>query len=121
MRIDIVGLDPSGLRDTVEHFNVQAADGEDPVHNAGELPYARKKGDPEASHPNLAPLDQPPFYAFELQPGAIGTKGCLVTSVDAEVLDGDDRPIPGLSASSNNAAHIMASSTPVMAEPSDRN
>ncbi|MFC6719828.1 FAD-binding protein [Natrialbaceae archaeon GCM10025810] len=34
-------------------------------------------------------------------------KGGLVTTVDAAVLDYDDKPIPNLSAASNSAAHIM--------------
>jgi 3-oxosteroid 1-dehydrogenase len=64
-------------------------------------------GDPEAPHPNLAPLDTPPYYAIELEPGGVGTKGGLVTNVDSEVLDWNDRVIPGLYAASNSAAHVM--------------
>jgi 3-oxosteroid 1-dehydrogenase len=52
--------------------------------------------DPEAPHPNLAPLDWPPCYAVELLPEAVGTKGGLMTSVDSEVLDWDGEAIHDL-------------------------
>ncbi|MEF8814072.1 MAG: FAD-binding protein [Halovenus sp.] len=102
-----LGVNADGLRTTVRQFNEHARDGEDPEFHAGSTAFGQKRGDPEAAHPNLAPLEEPPYYAFELQPGAIGTKGGLVTSIDAEVLDTEDTPIPGLYASSNSAAHIM--------------
>jgi 3-oxosteroid 1-dehydrogenase len=50
------------------------------------LPYSNQNGDPDADHPNLEPLDEPPYYAVELQTGANGTKGGLVTDVEASVL-----------------------------------
>jgi predicted oxidoreductase len=64
-------------------------------------------GDPDAEHPNLAPVDEPPYYAFEIHVGAMGTKGGLSTTTEAEVLNHDDDPISGLYASSNSTAHLM--------------
>jgi succinate dehydrogenase/fumarate reductase flavoprotein subunit len=102
-----LGIDPNGLKETIETYNEYAAEGRDPEFHSGELPYSQEKGDPEAEHPNLAPLDEPPYYGVEIQPGTIGTKGGLVTDVDAAVLNYKNESIPGLYASSNSAAHIM--------------
>lgn len=102
-----LGIEPDGLRSTIEEYNEHASAGDDPIYNSGQTPYSNKKGDQEAEHPNLAPLDEPPYYGLEINPGVIGTKGGLVTTVEAEVVDYDDDPIPGLYAASNSAAHIM--------------
>jgi 3-oxosteroid 1-dehydrogenase len=67
-------------------------------------------GDPGAGpHPNLGPLDQPPYYAVKVLSGTIGTKGGPVTDVNATVLTraGLTRagePVPGLYAVGNAAA-----------------
>jgi len=103
----IIGVDADGLQETVERFNEHAPDGEDPEYHSGEKAYDRHMGDPDADHPNLAPLTEAPFYAYEIKIGAMGTKGGLVTTADAEVANHDDDPIPGLYASSNSAAHLM--------------
>jgi 3-oxosteroid 1-dehydrogenase len=70
--------------------------------------YDRYWGDPRR-HPNpcLAPLDKPPFYAVELHPGDLGTKGGLVTDTRARVLDVHGAPISGLFATGNCAASAM--------------
>ena len=64
-------------------------------------------GDPAAPHPNLGPVDRPPFYAYEVYPGVVGTKGGPVTTTRSEVLDLDEDPIPGFYAASNGTAHVM--------------
>ena len=104
---EIIDVDAEGLQETVEQFNEHAADGEDPEYHSGEKAYDRHMGDPDADHPNLAPLTEAPFYAYEIKIGAMGTKGGLVTTADAEVVNNHDDPIPGLYASSNSAAHLM--------------
>jgi succinate dehydrogenase/fumarate reductase flavoprotein subunit len=104
---DILGIDADGLQTTVERFNSHASDGEDPDFHKGESQYDRHMGDPDAEHPNLAPVDEPPYYAFEIHVGAMGTKGGLSTTTEAEVLNHDDDPISGLYASSNSTAHLM--------------
>lgn len=92
---------------TVERFNEHARDGVDPDFSRGESAHDHRIGDDDAADPNLAPLDTPPYYAFEVKPGALGTKGGLVTTPDGNVVDVDDRPIPGLYATSNATAHVM--------------
>ncbi len=46
--------------------------------NLGESAYDRYYGDPTLDNPNLAPLDEAPYYAIPIYPGDIGTKGGLV-------------------------------------------
>ncbi|WP_255197553.1 FAD-dependent oxidoreductase [Halorarius litoreus] len=104
---EVLGVDPDGLEATVEQFNEHARRGEDPEFGRGQTAYDNFVGDPDTDHPNLGPLDEPPFYAIEVHSGIIGTKGGLVTRPDGAVLDVHEEPIPGLFAASNSTAHVM--------------
>jgi succinate dehydrogenase/fumarate reductase flavoprotein subunit len=95
------------LGDTVDRFNRHARRGEDPDFQRGESAHDRHIGDPDTTDPSLAPLDTPPYYAFEVEPGAIGTKGGLVTTPQGAVVDTTDTPITGLYATSNATSHVM--------------
>jgi 3-oxosteroid 1-dehydrogenase len=103
------GIDPDGLAETIDHFNEHARKGLDPEYGRGESAYNRSLGDPNRKLPNPAvgPIDEGPYYACEVLPGDIGTCGGLVTDEHARVLDGDDRPIPGLYATGNSTATVM--------------
>ncbi|HVX16738.1 MAG TPA: FAD-binding protein [Acidimicrobiales bacterium] len=104
----LCGIDPAGLAETVERFNANAERGVDPDYGRGESAYNRALGDPNRKvHPCLGPIDEPPFYACEVLPGDIGTCGGLVTNEHAQVVDGDERPIPGLYAAGNSTATVM--------------
>ncbi len=93
-----IGVPADALTATVERFNVHAADGEDPEFGRGSFPYDRFIG-------RLAPLGDGPFYALELRPGCLGTKGGPRTDADGRVLSAlDHTPIPGLFAAGNAAA-----------------
>ena len=100
-----IGVDPSGLVETVARFNQHASDGADPDFHRGESAYDRYLGDSEADHPNLAPLVASPFVAVELTCGAFGTRGGVRTDSVGQALNPFDEPIPGLFAVGNNAAH----------------
>lgn len=54
--------------------------------------------------PCLVAVDEPPYVAAELVLSDLGTKGGLRTDPDGRVLDGADRPIPGLYAAGNTSA-----------------
>ncbi len=104
----LCGIDPDGLAETVDHFNVHARNGVDPDYGRGESAYNRALGDPNRKvHPCLGPIDEAPFYACEVLPGDIGTCGGLVTDEHARVLDERDRPIEGLYATGNSTATVM--------------
>ncbi|WP_063018548.1 3-oxosteroid 1-dehydrogenase [Nocardia niwae] len=103
-----IGVPPAALSATVERFNRFALAGRDEDFRRGDSAYDRYYGDPTVRpNPCLAPLEQGPFYAVEMVPGDLGTKGGLVTDEHARVLDSDDRPIPGLYAAGNNSASVM--------------
>jgi 3-oxosteroid 1-dehydrogenase len=54
----------------------------------------------------------PPFYAVNMVPGDLGTKGGLVTDKYARVLKRDGTPIFGLFAVGNNSASVMGNTYP---------
>jgi succinate dehydrogenase/fumarate reductase flavoprotein subunit len=81
------GIDPSGLRQTVDNYNQHARHGEDPLFGRGATPYNRKQGDPEnLPNPCVAPIDTGPFYAVKVQPGCFGTFAGLKVNPHAQVL-----------------------------------
>jgi 3-oxosteroid 1-dehydrogenase len=103
-----IGVPSAALTATVERFNRFARAGRDEDFRRGDSAYDRYYGDPTVRpNPCLAPIEQGPFYAVEMVPGDLGTKGGLVTDEHARVLDSDDRPIPGLYAAGNNSASVM--------------
>ncbi len=92
----ILKLPTGSLVATMKSYNEHAANGEDPEFHK--------------YHDWLKPLDQGPFGAFECSYGKapyVGfTLGGLKTSIDAEVLDHNDQPIPGLYAAGACASNI---------------
>ena len=101
-------LPAESLAKTVERFNEMARAGRDEDFGKGESAYDRYYGDPgNTPNPCLAPLTKPPFYAFRLVPGDLGTKGGLVTDEEARVLRDDGTAIPGLFATGNVSASVM--------------
>jgi 3-oxosteroid 1-dehydrogenase len=108
-----VGIDADGLAETVRRFNGFAAEGVDRDFRRGESVYDHFYGDPDhAPNPNLGTLEKGPFYALEVHPGAIGTKGGPTTTRDAEVRGADGRVIAGLYAAGNVMAGITGPGYP---------
>jgi 3-oxosteroid 1-dehydrogenase len=108
-----MGVPADKLKRTVETFNAGAAQGKDPQFGRGDAAYDRYYGDPKVSpNPNLAVIDQAPFYAFPIYSGDIGTNGGLVIDEQARVLDAADQPIPGLYATGNCTASVMGGAYP---------
>jgi succinate dehydrogenase/fumarate reductase flavoprotein subunit len=102
-----IGVPPDELRKTADRFNQFARQGRDEDFGRGDSTYDRYYGDPSFPNPNLTEVSKPPFYAFALTPGDLGTKGGVMTDVDARVLREDGSPIPGLYAAGNVAASVM--------------
>ena len=108
-----IGVDPDGLRRTVETFNDHAKRGDDPQFGKGSTSYNRSLGDPEHKpNPCVAPIEDGPFYAVKLVIGDLGTFAGLRCNENAQVLNGDGRPIPGLYSVGNDAASIMGGNYP---------
>ncbi|HUG78211.1 MAG TPA: FAD-dependent oxidoreductase [Burkholderiales bacterium] len=107
-----IAVDPAGLLASVERYNQHAARGEDPDFHKGSTVLNRFNGDPAATHPCLAPIEQPPFVAQALWPADISVSTGLATDADARVLDADGAPIPGLYACGNDMASIFMGTYP---------
>lgn len=109
-----LGIDSSGLASTIARYNEGASIGQDPEFHKGSNVYNHFGGDPlHKPNPNLAPIDQGPFYAVRLVPGDLGTFQGLVTDPYARVLrEGDQSPIAGLYAVGNDMASVMGGAYP---------
>lgn len=106
-----INVPEENLVNTLLRFNEMALKGTDEDFHRGESAYDRYYGDPRITpNPCLAPLNKPPFYAVEMVPGDLGTKGGLVTDEHARVLRADGSVIEGLFAAGNNAASVMGRS-----------
>jgi 3-oxosteroid 1-dehydrogenase len=102
-----IGVDPSGLAQTVSDHNKYAEAGVDPDFGKGSTAYNRLFGHTRAApNPNLAPIVKPPFVALRIVPSSLGTAIGLKTSGNAQVLDAAGAPIPGLYACGNDMASV---------------
>ena len=108
-----IGVDAVGLAETVATHNRDCAQGVDTAFARGASALNRFNGDPQQQpNPCMRPIERSPFYAVEVQPCSIGTALGLRTGVDAEVLDGQGLPIPGLYACGNDMGSVMRGTYP---------
>ncbi len=102
------GIDPVGLRETIERFNPNAREGIDPEFHKGDSAYNRYLGDPKWKPNNcLAPIETPPFYGAAIYPGDVGTCGGILTDEHARVQRADGGVIENLYATGNSTASVM--------------
>lgn len=101
---------PTQLRATADRFNELARKGHDDDFNRGDSAYDNYYGDPTLPNPNLYPLGKPPYYAFQIILGDLGTSGGLRTDEYARVLRSDDSFVKGLYAVGNTSAAVMGRS-----------
>lgn len=105
-----LGIDPESLCATVERFNGFARSGYDADFRRGESTWDREWGDPTHS-PNgsLGTIEHGPFYAVELRPGALATKGGLKIDSRSRVVAAarDQAVIPGLYAAGNVSSNAV--------------
>jgi hypothetical protein len=103
-----LGIDARGLTETVERWNAHCAEGHDPDFGRGDSAFDRWWGDPAfrgKREGTLGPLDTGPFYAVQVNSGALGTKGGPKIDENGCVVDLEGDVIPGLYAAGN----VMAS------------
>jgi 3-oxosteroid 1-dehydrogenase len=92
----------ANLEASIARFNELAANGVDVDFGRGERAVQQLfngdvRDEPGRGNPTMWPLsDTGPYYAALVTGGTLDTKGGPKTSVDAQVLDDMDRPIPGL-------------------------
>ncbi|MDT5347928.1 MAG: 3-oxosteroid 1-dehydrogenase [Mycobacterium sp.] len=105
-----IGVPAQQLSETARRFNELARKGHDDDFNRGDSVYDNYYGDPTLPNPNLYPLGDPPYYAFRIVLGDLGTSGGLLTDEYARVLRPDGTVVPGLYAVGNTAAPVMGRS-----------
>ncbi|WP_255605392.1 FAD-binding protein [Mycolicibacterium xanthum] len=105
-----IGVPAAALRETAQRFNALAAKGHDDDFNRGDSAYDNYYGDQTLPNPNLHPLGKPPYYAFQVILGDLGTSGGLRTDEHARVLRADDTVVAGLYAVGNASAAVMGRS-----------
>ena len=104
-----IGVPPDNLVDTVRRFNELAGRDDDEDFGRGRESFDRAF---TGGASPLVPIDTPPYRAAAFGISDLGTKGGLRTDVDARVLGGDDRPIPGLYAAGNTMAAVSGTTYP---------
>jgi len=101
---DRIGVPGPELAATVARWNAHASELRDPDFGRGESRYDGWSGD-QRFHPapqaTLGPIDTAPFYAVQIHPTALGTKGGPRTDAAARILDTEGAPIPGLYGAGN--------------------
>lgn len=102
------GIDGQALEATLKAYNAPARNGLDPEFGRGSTAYERAMGDADhGPNPCVAPLEQGPFYAVRVIPGALGSFAGLITDGNARVLDSENKPVPNLYAAGNDAMSLF--------------
>ncbi len=110
---EAAGLDAVGLEETVRIYNESAVRGEDAQFGRGTTAFNRYLGDPaNTPNPNVRLIGKGPYYALKIIMGDLGTFDGLETDLDGQVLDHENRPVPGLYAVGNDRASMMGGSYP---------
>jgi fumarate reductase flavoprotein subunit len=91
------GIYPRALEATVREYNQSLENG---TTNALPIPRTGKSVKPN-------PIIKPPFHAVPVVPGITFTMGGLLIDKNANVLDVDERPIPGLYAAGDIVGGLM--------------
>ncbi|MEE2720414.1 MAG: FAD-dependent oxidoreductase [Pseudomonadota bacterium] len=106
-----IDVDPAGLVETARNFSDFARTGVDEEFGRGSTTWDRNRGgDPNHQpNPTLGTIEQAPFFAMPFKASFLGTKGGARTNERAEVLNQEDRVIPGLYAAGNVMANSFGS------------
>jgi succinate dehydrogenase/fumarate reductase flavoprotein subunit len=102
-----ISVPADALERTARRYNELAATGHDDDFGRGDSAYDQYFGDHTLPNPNLTPLGGPPYYAFKIVLGDLGTNGGLLTDEHARVLREDGSVIGGLYATGNTSAAVM--------------
>jgi succinate dehydrogenase/fumarate reductase flavoprotein subunit len=85
----------------------------DPDFHRGESAHDRYYGDPEhMPNPCVGEIKTAPYYAIQIFPGSVGTKGGVKTDTCGRVLDRNRRDIPKLFACGSAMSSAMGMGYP---------
>jgi succinate dehydrogenase/fumarate reductase flavoprotein subunit len=109
-----IGVPVDALSRTVSNCNKYAAEGKDPEFHRGENAYDLMLGDHTTGMPNptLGLCAKAPFYALPLYPGNVSTVYGLSTDENAQCLDKEGKPVPGLYAVGLDQNSVMCGTYP---------
>ncbi|MBI9046855.1 MAG: FAD-binding protein [Anaerolineaceae bacterium] len=112
-----LGIDWAGLQATLEVFNVNAAEGIDPIWHRGDFPFdvntaGDMTGRTDLKNNCLAPIENGPFVGAAYYPGTCGTNGGLRINQNGQVLHVRGNPIPRLYAVGNTSGSVMGAAYP---------
>ncbi|MDE3203249.1 MAG: FAD-dependent oxidoreductase [Acidobacteriota bacterium] len=100
-----IGVPADALAATVAEWNAGAADGKDPRFGRGELAFDRFFGDASVEpNPCVGPLTRGPYWAWQVNPADLGTKGGVRCDPHGRALRPDGSVLPGLYAAGNTMA-----------------
>lgn len=102
-----LGIPAGALDETVARFNAHVEAGHDADFQRGESAHDRWWGDPAwkgQKRATLGPIGPGPWYAVEMLPSGLGTKGGPQTDAEGRVMHLDGQPIEGLYAAGNAMA-----------------
>ena len=106
-------LSPTALTQTVERYNSFARSGVDEDFNKGGTLYERANGDPQHQpNPCLGEICKAPYFAVKVFPSPLGTSVGLSINAQAQVLDQDGQPMPGLYACGNDVNSVFGGEYP---------
>lgn len=108
-----LGVDGHGLKQTADKMAHFAKTGIDEDFKRGEFANDRYYSDHRVTpNPCLGAIEQAPFYAIEIWPGDLGTKGGIKTDASSRALTAKGDVIKGLYAAGNCQASVMGNSYP---------
>ena len=109
----VIGVGGVTLERTIRDYNLGAVKGRDAAFGRGSTSFNRYLGDADHKpNPNIAPLQDAPFYAVRTVMGELGTFDGLQTTVAGQVLNAEGLPVKGLFAVGNDRASIMGGNYP---------
>ncbi|NTU88298.1 MAG: FAD-binding protein [Actinobacteria bacterium] len=94
-----IGVDPAALKNQIDKYNQDAANGMDTDFHRGESAF--ENYNMMNSGPTLGGLTKAPFYAAEIVPAYQGTKGGIQINEFGQALSASSNPIPRLYACGN--------------------
>lgn len=92
-----IGIDSNSLHATTDRYSSMCLQGVHLDYGKGSSEYDQFFGGPKYQpNPNLGAVKKALFYAIQIYPGDLGTKGGLLTDVSQRVMKEDGSPIPSL-------------------------